>query len=598
MNFTREQKKFIEDTASQMEKDLKLADGEFDKKAEEELLKALENLVKYWDTHHKDLFTIHNNYDCDWTSMTLSPQKEPKYFAEEVANNSVVVLTANPVEHFVVTKLLARENGEAVSTYITDDNFTFHVAKIGNVPVIHFMQHETSAYTDHGSYDASESALKRFRPKFLVSLGVAFGTDPDSQQLGDVLISSEICSYTDKTKLENRKIKFKSCNIYKMDPYLRNMWMPFVDKNEIPGLGTGFQCSFVPLLSGGAVVDDVYERIRFVEAAQNAGCDVRGGEMEGWGLIKICRKSGIPWVVVKGICDWAACKNFWDQIVQFQPYGLGEQIVDPAGNEEQNRKERNDFVKDAIQMTAAENAYLAFKYLVNYSSKMIEGDPETPEGGWLKRSSDRLHRYAEQFCEQHEGFFLKLVLFLLVMSVVIFAGSPILQFIRDPKPSHVFVEVLIGIILFAGGRFWFFCWDENRNYPEEAKIQTANLEISSLDYARGTCTIRNLSQETLKNVFITWRNRKKKMRVPGHRIERLETGESVQENIYANKEGSKPPRKIIDPDILQIEYTIGERTFCHTIRKMMFSKNFTETIYRKENGKSKYLYRNIFRGTV
>lgn len=102
---------------------------------------------------------------------------------------TVLVLTANPIEQNILTyKLYQEVNANAINKVklrgIYADGCVYQFASIQNVNIVHMHPNSTSSFTIGGSANAVRSALQRFRPKLVVSLGVAFGIDPKKQELG------------------------------------------------------------------------------------------------------------------------------------------------------------------------------------------------------------------------------------------------------------------------------------------------------------------------------------------------------------------------------------------------------------------------------
>lgn len=121
---------------------------------------------------------------------------------------------------------------------------------------------------------------------------------------------------------------------------------PFLKrKNQPKSVNIGdFSWHLGNLLSGGTVLSDQNEKQRLISAAKELGYDIIGGEMEGSGVYFACNgvEHNIPFVVIKGICDWAVNKNGWSFVDKYD----------------------NDTIKDCIQAMASENAYKTVEYIL------------------------------------------------------------------------------------------------------------------------------------------------------------------------------------------------------------------------------------------
>lgn len=70
----------------------------------------------------------------------------------------------------------------------------------------HVHQNETGSYKDMGSNLTIAEALKHFTPNVIISLGIAFGIDYNSQELGDVIVSRRVFPYSEN-KRDKDKVK-------------------------------------------------------------------------------------------------------------------------------------------------------------------------------------------------------------------------------------------------------------------------------------------------------------------------------------------------------------------------------------------------------
>ena len=72
------------------------------------------------------------------------------------------------------------------------------------------------------------------------------------------------------------------------------------------------------MLTGEAVISNEKIKIEAIEKAY--GCEIIGGEMEGYGLAKECiYYCNIPCVILKAICDWGVCKNIDEYLANNLP---------------------------------------------------------------------------------------------------------------------------------------------------------------------------------------------------------------------------------------------------------------------------------------
>ena len=130
-------------------------------------------------------------------------------------------------------------------------------------------------------------------------VGIAFGKNSDKQNLGDVLVASQIVSYEQQRVGESDTVHRGT--ISQTGPVLLNRFRQALDWTfeGIDGQDVTFYVG--PLLSGEKLVDQSDFKNKLFDAFPQA----IGGEMEGAGLYAAATRFGVEWIVVKAICDWA-----------------------------------------------------------------------------------------------------------------------------------------------------------------------------------------------------------------------------------------------------------------------------------------------------
>lgn len=288
--------------------------------------------------------------------------EDKEQFLAGLSRCRLLLLTANPVEDRMVTRLLFRHNGGTAMYWRDLENTcAVRITDLGGISTAHLAPLSTGSFSKGGSCEAVTCALKYFRPELAVSLGVAFGADPEKQDLGDVLVSRRILSW-DTNSRSDGKMTLRSEEIYHTSDSLFARWAVFLNSEVQLKASHGFRWYFGPLLSGGSVVSDAEEKRRLLEAAAAKGERAVGGEMEGTGLYSVCGKHNVPCAVIKGICDWAVSKNGWAEAAQGR--------VD------------NERFKDCVQAFAAENAFEALRFLLGKapigSLPLLKKEPVPP----------------------------------------------------------------------------------------------------------------------------------------------------------------------------------------------------------------------------
>lgn len=249
---------------------------------------------------------------------------------------SAVILTANKFECDTLNYLVLKEKDGNVHKRRDKINIfkgrdihspVAYIIKISSSYILHLLANETGSYTPGGSSDLvryiSNNSL--LRPSCIISFGICYGRDPDSQMIGDVLIPRKLYPWSVGQKIveEDLIIKHDNFNLSLEDKFSENDIYSAIasycddDNGRISKKKIkidGEDCSFSVKISYGnmSTGEAVVSSKHFKEQIINANHNVKeiGGEMEGYGLAKECiYYAKIPCVIIKGICDWGELKN-------------------------------------------------------------------------------------------------------------------------------------------------------------------------------------------------------------------------------------------------------------------------------------------------
>lgn len=149
----------------------------------------------------------------------------------------------------------------------------------------------------------------------IVQLGMAFGIDPRNQQVGDVLVSSSLIPYDNRTirsvphswlqRLLRREpgymVEYPHADRQSARPSLVNLFFREQGRGGHP-----FGIHIGAILSGAARIHSSRFRDELVRGVPPGEDPIVGGEMEGVGLLAASLATDDPiWCVVKGISDFA-----------------------------------------------------------------------------------------------------------------------------------------------------------------------------------------------------------------------------------------------------------------------------------------------------
>ena len=213
-----------------------------------------------------------------------------------------LIVTATSIETYATHSKLNPfpDQKSLIKTY--HGSLTYYWGLYGNYCVAHVECGMGSSSRDASIMTISE-AISELAPNFVIMIGIAFGIDKKTQNIGDVLVSECVCPYnsvrvgTDETTPRSiygpaSKIlvsRFKS---------LMYTWEYLLHNNNRAKL------IIAHVLSGEELIDNIERRDELHKLFPTA----KGGEMEGAGLFAAC-DGKVDWIIVKGICDFADGKK-------------------------------------------------------------------------------------------------------------------------------------------------------------------------------------------------------------------------------------------------------------------------------------------------
>ncbi len=228
-------------------------------------------------------------------------EKEFEKLIVSCSNMDLLIVTTTDIETLSLHTTLTPLKTYSSLLRVYHGSQTYFVGQFGAYNAIHVQCGMGSVSRDSSLSTVSE-AIKTWKPKVTLMLGIAFGIDETKQKIGDVLVSEGIIPYDFKKVSEKEtyqrslsapanKIlvnRFKNLRTWE---YL----LPSDDKSK----------QFVgPLLSGEELIDKKGHRDKLKEENPTS----IGGEMEGAGLYAAC-DDNCAWIIVKGICDFADGKK-------------------------------------------------------------------------------------------------------------------------------------------------------------------------------------------------------------------------------------------------------------------------------------------------
>jgi nucleoside phosphorylase len=209
----------------------------------------------------------------------------------------ILLVTATDLETEITHQKLNPLTGYDKIIKVFDGDLTIYLGCLGNYKVAQ-VQSSMGSISRDSSIMTVSNALKRTNSKVVVMVGIAFGVNPEVQNIGDVLISESIVPYNlkkvGKTTIK-RGIEAPSSKVLlNRFKNIKTTWQYFLSDNS--------KAQLIPtrLLSGEELIDNITHRNKLLKQYP----DSRGGEMEGAGVYSACDNIA-DWIIIKGICDFA-----------------------------------------------------------------------------------------------------------------------------------------------------------------------------------------------------------------------------------------------------------------------------------------------------
>jgi nucleoside phosphorylase len=211
----------------------------------------------------------------------------------------VLLVTATATESKALHQQMQPLPNETGLIEVKKNNATYYIGKFGNFAVVNVECGTMGTGSSMGSIVTTTNAINDFNPKFVLMVGIAFGINPEKQNIGDVLVSNALIPYEIQRLGKHEDIwrgtKPEAHNS------LRNNFKNIKDWEYTLPNGEVAQLDVCDVLTGEKLVDNIDFRNELTKTFPTA----LGGEMEGAGLYAACQDKNIPWILVKAICDFA-----------------------------------------------------------------------------------------------------------------------------------------------------------------------------------------------------------------------------------------------------------------------------------------------------
>ncbi len=163
------------------------------------------------------------------------------------------------------------------------------------------------SFSTLGSAFTCYQALRETGATCILGVGIAFGVDPNTQRIGDIILSEALHLYDEGTVVDDAQGYRYTYDGPAVVPATDRLVDQFrrVDRATLTWPTTTPQLHVGRFLSGGARIESAAFRDHLVERVAPYGPQVVGGEMEAAGIAAACAAVKSAWVVVKAISDFA-----------------------------------------------------------------------------------------------------------------------------------------------------------------------------------------------------------------------------------------------------------------------------------------------------
>lgn len=208
-----------------------------------------------------------------------------------------LIVTATPTETIAMHERIQPIPEYGAILRIYEGEYTYYLGLFGRYPIIH-VQCGMGSISRDSSIMTVSAAINTMSPKFVLMVGIAFGIDPKSQKIGDVLISECVIPYNpsrvgaDETVQRGPIVPASKLLLNRLKSIMS--WEYVLSNNDKSKL------IYTHILSGEELIDNKERRDQLSNLYKTA----KGGEMECAGLYAACSEK-VDWILIKGICDFA-----------------------------------------------------------------------------------------------------------------------------------------------------------------------------------------------------------------------------------------------------------------------------------------------------
>ncbi|MEM8640963.1 MAG: effector-associated domain EAD1-containing protein [Cyanobacteria bacterium P01_G01_bin.54] len=203
----------------------------------------------------------------------------------------VLLITVNSNETKAVLAAFESAIGQPAEQVPLADRLYRNLGTINDTQVFHALS-EMGSGGPGAMQQTVQKGIAALSPTAVIAIGIAFGMNEQKQQMGDILLSRQLCLYEPQRVGQERILRGDRSHV---STRLINFFEGIAQ--------TSWQGAPVHsglLLTGEKLLDNLDYRSQLLQLEPEA----IGGEMEGAGLYVAGQDSQVDWIVIKAICDW------------------------------------------------------------------------------------------------------------------------------------------------------------------------------------------------------------------------------------------------------------------------------------------------------
>jgi nucleoside phosphorylase len=212
-------------------------------------------------------------------------------------SDNVLLVTVTKAEATALLAACAAVTGTASVPQTIDGRIYHSLGSVGGLRLF-MVQSQMGAIGPGAALLTVYEGIKALSPGAVIMVGIAFGTDRHTQNIGDILVSRRILSY------EPVRVGTSAKGTLKLVPrgYRVAASTKLLNRFDAADLTwKGARVRFGLIVSGEKLIDNESFRDQLLQLEPEA----IGGEMEGAGLYAAAQDSNTDWILVKAISDWA-----------------------------------------------------------------------------------------------------------------------------------------------------------------------------------------------------------------------------------------------------------------------------------------------------